>query len=127
MGYSLTSDTIPQTRSGNGHYTIKPRLNRADRRFDGRGAGRPGSGVSDASPIPPSWCKPQVTVPNILDAIGRSNMIDSPGLIENQHQLVLSLVSGQTRRRKRSATSWSGPRRPARPSASATWQRRTLR
>ncbi|MGB7719961.1 MAG: efflux RND transporter permease subunit, partial [Bryobacteraceae bacterium] len=34
---------------------------------------------------------------NILDAIGRSNMIDSPGLIETNHQLVLSLVSGQTR------------------------------
>ena len=33
----------------------------------------------------------------ILDAIGRSNMIDSPGLIEANHQLVLSLVSGQAR------------------------------
>ena len=37
-----------------------------------------------------------VTIPNILDAIARSNMIDSPGLIEANHQLVLSLVSGQT-------------------------------
>jgi multidrug efflux pump subunit AcrB len=36
-------------------------------------------------------------MPNILDAIGRSNMIDSPGLIETNHQLVLSLVSGQAR------------------------------
>jgi multidrug efflux pump subunit AcrB len=32
-----------------------------------------------------------------LDAIGRSNLIDSPGLIQNQHQLVLGLVSGQAR------------------------------
>ena len=33
-------------------------------------------------------------VPNILDAISRTNMIDSSGLIEDNHQLVLSLVSG---------------------------------
>src|ERR1700742_3094178 len=38
-----------------------------------------------------------VTIPNILDAIARSNLIDSPGLIEANHQLVLSLVSGQAR------------------------------
>jgi multidrug efflux pump subunit AcrB len=38
-----------------------------------------------------------VTIPNLLDAIGRSNLIDSPGLIQNQHQLVLGLVSGQAR------------------------------
>jgi len=38
-----------------------------------------------------------VTVPNILDAVKRSNMIDSPGLMESNHQLVLSLVSGQAR------------------------------
>jgi hypothetical protein len=33
------------------------------------------------------------TVPNILDAISLTNMIDSPGPIEANHQLVLSLVS----------------------------------
>src|SRR5208283_5125307 len=38
-----------------------------------------------------------VTVPGILDAVRRSNMIDSPGLVASNHQLVLSLVSGQTR------------------------------
>ena len=37
----------------------------------------------------------QITVPNILDAIAKSNLIDSPGLIEANHQLVLGLVSGQ--------------------------------
>ena len=36
-----------------------------------------------------------VTIPNILDSISRSNMIDSPGLIETNHQLVLTLMSGQ--------------------------------
>jgi CzcA family heavy metal efflux pump len=38
-----------------------------------------------------------VTVQDILDAIRRTNLIDSPGLIEHDHQLVLSLVSGQVR------------------------------
>jgi multidrug efflux pump subunit AcrB len=36
-----------------------------------------------------------VTVPSILEAVRRSNLVDSPGLIETNHQLVLSLVSGQ--------------------------------
>jgi multidrug efflux pump subunit AcrB len=36
-------------------------------------------------------------IPAVLDAIGRSNLIDSPGLFEDNHQLVLSLVSGQAR------------------------------
>jgi multidrug efflux pump subunit AcrB len=30
----------------------------------------------------------------LLDAVRRSNMIDSPGLVEANHQLILSLVSG---------------------------------
>src|SRR5262249_48074621 len=33
----------------------------------------------------------------ILDAIKRTNVIDSPGLFEQNHQLVLGLVSGQVR------------------------------
>ena len=48
-------------------------------------------------PDPAKLVQAGVTIPNILDAITRSNMIDSPGLIEANHQLVLSLVSGQTR------------------------------
>src|SRR5271157_2940463 len=97
MGYSLTSDKIPhfffkQTTA----YDIKPRLNRQ-------------TGVSSVvvqggqvpefqvQPNPARLVQAGVTIPNILDAITRSNMIDSPGLIEANHQLVLSLVSGQTR------------------------------
>src|SRR5258705_6292482 len=38
-----------------------------------------------------------ITVPDILDAIKRTNLIDSPGLIEHSHQLVLGLISGQVR------------------------------
>src|SRR5437899_4499753 len=38
-----------------------------------------------------------VTVNDILDAIRRTNLIDSPRRIENNHQLVLGLISGQVR------------------------------
>jgi multidrug efflux pump subunit AcrB len=38
-----------------------------------------------------------VTVPAILDGLKRSNLIDSPGLLEKDQALVLSLVSGQAR------------------------------
>jgi CzcA family heavy metal efflux pump len=97
LGYSLTSDTVPQTRLWElATYTIKPRLNRVN-------------GVSmivvqggqipefQIEPDPAKMLQVQVTVPGILDAVAKSNMIDSPGLLENNHQLVLALVSGQTR------------------------------
>src|SRR6202011_2459045 len=38
-----------------------------------------------------------VTVQDILDSVRRTNLVDSPGLIEHDHQLVLGLVSGQVR------------------------------
>ena len=97
MGYSLTSDKISQTTLWEmATYDIKPRLNRL-------------TGVSsivvqggqvpefEVQPDPAKLVQGGVTIPNILDAIGRGNMIDSPGLIEENHQLVLSLVSGLTR------------------------------
>jgi CzcA family heavy metal efflux pump len=97
LGYSLTSDTVPQTRLWElANYTIKPRLNRVN-------------GVSmvvvqggqipefQIEPDPAKLQQVQVTVPGILDAVAKSNMIDSPGLLENNHQLVLALVSGQAR------------------------------
>jgi len=97
LGYSLTSDTVPQTQLWElATYELKPRLNRL-------------SGVStvvvqggqipefEIHADPAKLLETAVTVPNILDAVRRSNMIDSPGLMETNHQLVLSLVSGQTR------------------------------
>jgi multidrug efflux pump subunit AcrB len=36
-------------------------------------------------------------VSDILDAVRRTNLIDSPGLLERNHQLYLGLVSGQVR------------------------------
>jgi CzcA family heavy metal efflux pump len=97
LGYSLTSDTVPQTRLWElANYTIKPRLNRVN-------------GVSmvvvqggqvpefQIEPDPAKLLQTQITVPGILDAVARSNMIDSPGLLENNHELVLALVTGQAR------------------------------
>src|SRR5580698_1880403 len=97
LGYSLTSDNIPQTKLWElANYTIKPRLNRVN-------------GVSmvvvqggqvpefQIEPDPAKLLQPQITVPGILDAVARSNMIDSPGLLENNHELVLALVTGQAR------------------------------
>src|SRR6185295_14156885 len=97
MGYSLTSERITQTTLWeSANYDLKPRLNR-----------QPGvsSVVVQGGQVPEFQVQPDpaklvqagVTIPNILDAISRSNMIDSPGLIEDRHQLILSLVSGQTK------------------------------
>ncbi len=97
MGYSLTSDKFSQDKLWEmANYDLKPRLNRQD-------------GVSsivlqggqvpefEVQPDPVKLVQAGITIPNILDAINRSNMIDSPGLIEANHQLVLSLVTGQAR------------------------------
>ncbi len=97
LGYSLTSDTVSQTRLWElATYTLKPRLNRVP-------------GVSmvvvqggqvpefQIEPDPAKLLQAQITVPGILDAVAKSNMIDSPGLLENNHELTLALVSGQTR------------------------------
>ncbi len=95
MGYSMTSASIPQTTLWQmATYTIKPQLNRL-------------AGVSsvvvqgghepefEIQPDPEKLVESQVTVPGILDAIAKTNLIDSPGLVQHNHQLVLGLVSGQ--------------------------------
>ncbi len=97
LGYSLTSSTMSQTELWEiATYTIKPRLNRVN-------------GVSmvvlqggsvpefEIQPDPAKLLQAQVSVPGILDAVAKTNMIDSPGLIENNHELSLTLVSGQTK------------------------------
>jgi multidrug efflux pump subunit AcrB len=49
------------------------------------------------SPQPARLLAAGITIQDILDAIRRTNLIDSPGLIEHDHQLVLGLISGQVR------------------------------
>ena len=97
LAYSLTSDTLTQTQLWElANYTVKPRLNRVN-------------GVSmvvlqggqvpefHIIPDPAKLLQAQVTVPGILDAVAKTNMIDSPGLIENNHELSLTLVTGQAK------------------------------
>ena len=79
LGYSLTSDRVPQTQLWElATYDIKPRLNRL-------------AGVATVlvqggqepefqlTPDPAKLLRSQVTVPQILDAVRKTNLIDSPG------------------------------------------------
>jgi CzcA family heavy metal efflux pump len=95
MGYSLTSDRVPQTRLWEmATYEIKPRLNRVNgvSTVIVQGGQEP---EVEVRPDPPKMLAAAVTVTGLLDAIRHSNLIDSPGLIEENHQLILGLVSGQ--------------------------------
>src|SRR5467141_1420417 len=97
IGYSLTSDTVPPNKLWEiATYDLKPRLNRLD------GVATviiQGGRVPEfqVTPDPARLHAAGITVPDILDAIKRTNLIDSPGLIEHGHQLVLGLISGQVR------------------------------
>jgi CzcA family heavy metal efflux pump len=97
IGYSLTSDTVPQTQLWEmATYDIKPRLNR----LDGVSTVLVQGGQEPEFHITPDSAKlmaANVTVTDILDTLRRTNLIDSPGLFERNHQLVLGLVSAQVR------------------------------
>ena len=95
LGYALTSNTIPQTRLWEiATYELKPPLNRV-------------SGVSNVivqgGQVPEFHVIPNmaqlassgVTVTDLVNAIQASNIIDSPGLYEANHQLILGLVGAQ--------------------------------
>jgi CzcA family heavy metal efflux pump len=97
IGYSLTSDSIPQTELWDlATYEMKPRLNRLGgvATVVVQGGQHP---EFEVRPDPSKMLEAAVTVSNLLDAIRNSNLIDSPGLIQANHQLILTLVSGQAR------------------------------
>ncbi len=48
-------------------------------------------------PDPAKLLRAEVTITDILDAVRRTNLIDSPGLLQANHQLYLELVTGQVR------------------------------
>src|SRR6185437_8909932 len=95
LGYSLTSDRVPQTQLWQlATYELKPRLNR----LDGVATVLVQGGQEPEFQITPDAAKLQaagITVQNILDAVQNTNLVDSPGLIERNHQLFLGLVTGQ--------------------------------
>ncbi len=97
IGYSLTSDTVPQTQLWEmATYELKPRLNRLNgvSSVIVQGGQQPEFHIE---PDPAKLLTAGVTVTDILDAMKRTNLIDSPGLFERNHQLVLGLISGQVR------------------------------
>ena len=97
IGYSVTSDTTPQTRLWEmATYEMKPRLNRLEgvSTVIVQGGQEPEFQVS---PDPAKLLSASVTVSDILDAVRKTNLVDSPGLLERNHQLYLGLVNGQVR------------------------------
>jgi CzcA family heavy metal efflux pump len=97
LGYSLTSDTMPQTRLWElATYELKPRLNRLNgvATVIVQGGQEPEYQIS---PDPAKLLRASTTVTDMLDAIRKTNIIESPGLLERNHQLVLGLVNGQVK------------------------------
>ena len=97
MGYSLTSQTVPLTKLWEmATYEMKPRLNRLDgvSTVVVQGGQEPEFHIT---PEPAKLLAAGVTVTDILDAVRRTNLIDSPGLLEQNHQLFLGLINAQVR------------------------------
>ncbi len=95
LGYSLTSDHTPQTQLWEiATYDIAPRLNRLNgvARVLVQGGKEPEVQIT---PDPAKLLQTSITVTDILDAVRKTNLIDSPGLLERNHQLVLGLVNAQ--------------------------------
>ncbi|MBV8552527.1 MAG: efflux RND transporter permease subunit [Acidobacteriaceae bacterium] len=95
MGYSLTSASIPQTKLWElATYNLKPRLNRLPgvSKIIVQGGQEP---EFEVQPDPAKLIESQITVPTLLDAFSKSSLIDSPGLIQRNHELVLALVNSQ--------------------------------
>jgi CzcA family heavy metal efflux pump len=95
LGYSLSSDTVPQTRLWElATYDLKPPLNRVD------GVSTvlvQGGQVPEFHVIPnlASLQAAGVTITDLVNAINASNIVESPGLYQANHQLILGLVGAQ--------------------------------
>jgi CzcA family heavy metal efflux pump len=97
LGYSLTADNVPQNRLWEmATYDIAPRLNRMNgvATVIVQGGQEPEFQIT---PSPARLLETSVTVTDILNAVKATNLVDSPGLFERNHQLVLGLVNGQSR------------------------------
>ncbi len=95
LGYSLISDNVPQTELWQlATYEIKPRLNRLDgvATVIVQGGQEPEFHII---PNPAKLLRAGTTVSDLLDAVKRTNLIDSPGLMPQNHELYLGLVSAQ--------------------------------
>jgi multidrug efflux pump subunit AcrB len=95
LGYSLTSDTVPQTQLWEiATYDLKPPLNRVD----GVSSVLVQGGQVPEYHVVPNLALLQnsgVTITDLVNAINASNIVQSPGLYEANHQLILGLVGAQ--------------------------------
>jgi CzcA family heavy metal efflux pump len=95
LGYSLTSDRLSQTQLWElATYQLKPPLNRVP----GVSSITIQGGKVPEFHIVPNMARMQtagVTVLDLVNSIQTSNIIDSPGLYEANHQLILGLVGAQ--------------------------------
>ena len=95
IGYSLTSDAVPQTDLWElATYDIKPRLNRLPgvASVIVQGGQRP---EFHAIVDPAQMLRARTSIADIVAAVNRSNVVDSPGLLSRNHQLFLGLIDGQ--------------------------------
>lgn len=95
VGYSLTSNSRSQAELWElATYTLKPPLNRVP----GVSLVTVQGGAVPEFHVIPNMARLQaagVTLLDLVNAIQSSNIIDSPGLYEQDHQLVLALVGAQ--------------------------------
>ena len=100
LGYALTADdrgkdTVPQTRLWEiATYDLKPPLNRVN----GVSTVLVQGGQVPEFQIVPNLARMQtagVTLLEMVNAVQESNIIDSPGLYEANHQLILGLIGAQ--------------------------------
>jgi len=95
IGYSLTSDTVPQTDLWElATYDIKPRLNSLPGVASVliQGGQRPEFHVTVD---PAAMIRAKTSVGDMLNAVNHTNVVDSPGLLNRNHQLFLGLVDAQ--------------------------------
>ncbi|HXQ73920.1 MAG TPA: efflux RND transporter permease subunit, partial [Pyrinomonadaceae bacterium] len=97
-GYSLTSDKRDQaTLTDLANYVVRPQL----ARLPGVAVVAVAGGKTREFHVtidPEKLTAHNVSAQQVTDAIRNSNIIVSPGLIEENHQLELALISGQARR-----------------------------
>jgi CzcA family heavy metal efflux pump len=95
LGYSLTSDAVPQERLWEiATYELKPPLNR----LPGVSTVIVQGGKVPEYTVTPNTAKlllAGITISDLVNSIDATNLLDSPGLYEADHQLVLGLVGAQ--------------------------------
>jgi multidrug efflux pump subunit AcrB len=97
IGYSLTSDTVPQKDLWElATYEIKPRLNSLPGVASVliQGGQRPEFHIIAD---PARMLRAKTSIADLVNAVNKTNIIDSPGLLNRNHQLFLGLVTGQVR------------------------------